>query len=64
MDLTNTRFVNVIVIPTETYLRRTDLTYNFHVVEEELLVFLVLNRIGDSDRGANEDYRLVVCDAA
>lgn len=35
--------------------------YNFHLVEDELPVFLVLKRIWGSDRGANEDYRLVVC---
>jgi hypothetical protein len=64
MDLTDPKFFNVFIRPAETYFPRIDLTYNSHVVEEELPVFLVLDYILGSDRGANEDYRLVVCDAA
>ena len=63
MDLTDPQFVNVFVRTTETYFPRIDLTHNFRVVVEELPVFL-LNCIRGSDRGTNEDYRLVVYDAA
>jgi hypothetical protein len=45
MDLTNPQFVKIFVRPTETYFPRIYLTYNFHVVEEELPIFLVLNYI-------------------